>query len=70
MLTKYNYIQVSSIFMSLYLQTLTMSKLLIGYALCLKLVFQPGSNKHRTKTRKQKHTAQRQKTITNKIVQK
>jgi len=26
---------------------------------CSKLIFQPESNKHRTKTRKQKYTAQR-----------
>ena len=36
---------------------------------CLKLIFQPESNKHRTKTGNQKHTAQRREIKTNKVVQ-
>jgi len=36
---------------------------------CSKLTFQPELNKHRTKTRNQKHTAQRRKIKTNKVVQ-
>jgi len=36
---------------------------------CSKLIFQPESNKHRTKTENQKHTAQRRKIKTNKVVQ-
>jgi len=35
---------------------------------CSKLIFQPESNKHRTKTRNQKHTAQRRKIKTNRVV--
>jgi len=35
---------------------------------CSKLIFQPESNKHRTKTGNQKHTAQRQEIKTNKVV--
>ena len=34
-----------------------------------KLIFQPESNKHRTKTENQKHTAQRLEIKTNKVVQ-
>jgi len=36
---------------------------------CSKLIFQPESNKHRTKTGNQKHTAQRREIKTNKVVQ-
>ena len=36
---------------------------------CSKLVFQPESNKHRTKTGKQNYTAQRRKIKTNRVVQ-
>ena len=36
---------------------------------CSKLIFQPESNKHRTKTKNQKHTAQRRKIKTNRVVQ-
>ena len=36
---------------------------------CSKLIFQPESNKYRTKTRNQKHTAQRRKIKTNRVVQ-
>jgi len=36
---------------------------------CSKLTFQPESNKHRTKTGNQKHTAQRREIKTNKVVQ-
>jgi len=36
---------------------------------CSKLIFQPESNKHRTKTGNQKHTAQRWEIKTNKVVQ-
>jgi len=36
---------------------------------CSKLIFQPESNKHRTKTGNQKHTAQGQEIKTNKVVQ-
>jgi len=36
---------------------------------CSKLIFQPESNKHRTKTGNQKHTAQRRKIKINKVVQ-
>ncbi|AES64089.1 cysteine protease, putative [Medicago truncatula] len=35
---------------------------------CSKLIFQPESNKHRTKTRNQKHTAQRRENKTNRVV--
>ena len=35
---------------------------------CAKLIFQPESNKHRTKTGKQKHTAQRREIKTNRII--
>ena len=34
-----------------------------------KLTFQPESNKHRTKTKNQKHIAQRREVKTNKVVQ-
>ncbi|AES64935.1 cysteine protease, putative [Medicago truncatula] len=36
---------------------------------CSKLIFQPKSNKHRTKTGNKKHTAQRREIKTNKVVQ-
>jgi len=36
---------------------------------CSKLIFQPESNKHRTKTENQKHTEQRQEIKTNRVVQ-
>jgi len=36
---------------------------------CSKLVFQLESNRHRTKTGKQKHTAQRREIKTNRVVQ-
>jgi len=36
---------------------------------CSKLIFQPKSNKHHTKTGNQKHTAQRRKIKTNRVVQ-
>ncbi|KEH36997.1 cysteine protease, putative [Medicago truncatula] len=36
---------------------------------CSKLIFQPESNKHRTKTGNQKHTAQRREIKTNRVVQ-
>ena len=36
---------------------------------CFKLIFQPESNKHRTKTGNQKHTAQRREIKTNRVVQ-
>ncbi|AES67164.1 hypothetical protein MTR_2g087630 [Medicago truncatula] len=36
---------------------------------CSKLIFQPESNKHRTKTRNQKHIAQRREIKTNRVVQ-
>ena len=36
---------------------------------CSKLIFQPESNKQRTKTGNQKHTAQRRKIKTNRVVQ-
>jgi len=36
---------------------------------CSKLTFQPESNKHRTKTGNQKHTAQRREIKTNRVVQ-
>ncbi|AES89291.1 cysteine protease, putative [Medicago truncatula] len=36
---------------------------------CLKLIFQPESNKHRTKTGNQKHTARRREIKTIKVVQ-
>ena len=36
---------------------------------CSKLIFQPESKKHRTKTGNQKHTAQRREIKTNKVVQ-
>ena len=36
---------------------------------CSKLIFQPESNKHRTKTENKKHTAQRRKIKTNRVVQ-
>ena len=36
---------------------------------CSKLTFQPESNKHRTKTGNQKHTAQIREIKTNKVVQ-
>ena len=35
---------------------------------CSKLIFQPESNKHRTKTGNQKHTAQRQEIKTYRVV--
>jgi len=35
---------------------------------CSKLIFQPESNKHRTKTGNQKHTSQRQEIKTNRVV--
>ena len=34
---------------------------------CSKLIFQPESNKHRTKTRNQNHTAQRREIKTNRV---
>ena len=37
---------------------------------CSKLIFQPESNKHRTKSGNQKHTAQRREIKTNKVVSK
>ena len=37
---------------------------------CSKLIFQPESNKHNTKTETQKHTAQRWEIKTNSVVQK
>ncbi|AES86349.1 cysteine protease, putative [Medicago truncatula] len=36
---------------------------------CSKLIFQPESNKHRTKTGNKKHTAQRREIKTNRVVQ-
>ena len=36
---------------------------------CLKLIFQPESNKHCTKTKNKKYTAQRRKIKTNRVVQ-
>jgi len=36
---------------------------------CSKLIFQPESNKHRTKTRNKQHTAQRREIKTNRVVQ-
>jgi len=36
---------------------------------CSKLIFQPESNQHRTKTGNQKHTAQRWEIETNRVVQ-
>ena len=36
---------------------------------CSKLIFQPESNKHRTKTGNKKHTAQRREIKTNKVIQ-
>ena len=36
---------------------------------CSKLIFQPESNKHCTKAGNQKHTAQRRKIKTNRVVQ-
>ena len=36
---------------------------------CSKLIFQPESNKHRTKTGNQKHIAQRREIKTNRVVQ-
>ncbi|KEH43504.1 hypothetical protein MTR_1g094285 [Medicago truncatula] len=36
---------------------------------CSKLIFQSESNKHRTKTRNQKHPAQRREIKTNRVVQ-
>ncbi|AES89173.2 cysteine protease, putative [Medicago truncatula] len=36
---------------------------------CSKLIFQPESNKHDTKTGNQKHTTQRREIKTNKVVQ-
>ncbi|KEH25048.1 cysteine protease, putative [Medicago truncatula] len=36
---------------------------------CSKLIFQPGSNKHRSKTGNQKHIAQRREIKTNRVVQ-
>ncbi|KEH21519.1 cysteine protease, putative [Medicago truncatula] len=36
---------------------------------CSKVIFQPESNKHRTKTGNQKHTAQRREIKTNRVVQ-
>jgi len=36
---------------------------------CSKLIFQPESNKHRTETGNQKHTAQRREIKTNRVVQ-
>jgi len=36
---------------------------------CSELIFQPKSNKHRTKTENKKHTAQRRKIKTNRVVQ-
>jgi len=37
---------------------------------CSKLIFQPESNKHRTKTGNQKHTAQKRKIKTNRVTTK
>ena len=47
------------------------AKVIIIYRICTcsKLIFQPESNKHRTKTGNQKHTAQRREIKTNRVVQ-